>query len=112
MIAGKILERKVRFLAGQCVEEHRGPEGSVWPSVFVVDGEERREAIGGILLQAREWKIQLVDESVTKLVAENELIAPHIQDVSGEVLLRDGPRRTLAGDNLGKEFSEHIVSLF
>ena len=62
-----------------CIEEHRGPEGSVWPGVFVVDGEERREAIGGILLQAREWEVQLVDESVTKLVAENELIAPHFR---------------------------------
>jgi hypothetical protein len=42
----------------------------------------------------------LVDDSVTQLVAEDELVSPHVQDVSCEVLLRDGPWRTLAGDDL------------
>ena len=109
MIAGKILESQIWPLAAHSVEEHRGPEGSVCPSVFVVDGEERPEAIGAILLQAREWEVQLMDESVTELVAKNELIAPHIQDVSTEVLLRDGPGLTLAGDNLWEEFRKNVV---
>jgi hypothetical protein len=32
-----------------------------------------------------------VDESLAQLVAEDELIAPHVEDISCEVLLRDGP---------------------
>ena len=112
MIAGEILESQVGSLAAHGVEEHCGPEGSVRPSVFVVDGEEGREAVGGILLQAREREVQLVDESVTQLVAEDELVAPHIQDVSCEVLLRDGPWRTLAGDDLREKLGEDVVGRF
>src|SRR4029453_44881 len=78
MVAGEILESQVGPLAAHGVEEHRGPEGSVRPSVFVVDGEEGRKTVGGILFQAGEWEVQLVDNSVTEFVAEDELVAPHV----------------------------------
>ena len=57
MVAGKVLESQVRPLAARGVEEHRGPEGSVRPSVLIVNGEEGREAVCGILLQAREREV-------------------------------------------------------
>ena len=63
MVAGEVLESQVGPLATHGVEEHRGPEGSVRPSALIVNGEEGREAVGGILLQARERDVQLVDES-------------------------------------------------
>ena len=52
VVAREILESQVGSLAGYGVEEHRGTEGGVRPSVFVGDGEEGRKAVGGILLQA------------------------------------------------------------
>ena len=109
MVAGEVLESQAGSVAAHGVEEHGGPEGSVRPGVLVGDGEEGREAVGGILLHARERDVQLVDESVTQLVAEDELVAPHIQDVSCEVLLRDRPRRTLTGDDLREELGEDVV---
>ena len=109
MIAGEIFESQIRSFAAHGVEEHCGPEGSVRPSVFIVDGKEGRETVGGILLHAREREVQLVDESVTQLVPEDELVAPHVQDVRCEVLLRDGPRRTLAGDDFRKKLGEDVV---
>src|SRR5262249_13433574 len=36
-------------------------------------------------------------------------MGPYIQDVSCEFLLRDGPRRTLAGDNLREELGEDVA---
>ena len=48
MVAGEILESQVGPLAAHGVEEHRGAEGSLRPSVLVVHGEEGREAVGGI----------------------------------------------------------------
>ena len=66
MVAGEILESQVGSLAAHGVEEHGSPEGSVRPSVLVVDGKEGRETVGGILLHAREREVQLVDESVTQ----------------------------------------------
>src|SRR4029077_5970043 len=95
--------------AADGVKEHRGSEGSVRSSFLVVDGEECREAVSGILFQTRERNVQLTDESVTKFVAQNELIGPHVQDVSCEVLLRDRPRRTFTGDDLREELGEDIV---
>ena len=50
-----------------------------------------------------------MDDSVTQLVAEDELVAPHVQDVSCEVLLRDGPRRTLTGDDLREKLGKDVV---
>ena len=102
MVAGEILESQGGSLAVHGVEEHRGPEGSVRPGVLVVDREAGREAVGGILFQARERKAQLVHDSVTQLVAEDELVSPHVQDVRCEVFLRDGPQRTLAATTAGR----------
>jgi hypothetical protein len=93
---------KVGPLAAHGIEEHGGAEGSIRPCVLVVDGEERGEAVGGVLLQAGEREVQLVDDSVTQLVAEDELVTPHVQDVSCEVLLRDDLGRTLVADDLGR----------
>jgi hypothetical protein len=109
VVAGKVLESQIGPLAAHGVKEHGGPEGSVRLTVLVVDGEEGRKAVGGILFQPRERDVQLVDESVTQLVAEDELVAPHVQDVSCEVLLRDSPRRTLAGDDLREELGKDVV---
>jgi hypothetical protein len=109
VIAGEILESKIRSLAAHGVEERGAAEGSVRPRVLVVDSKEGREAVGGILLHARERNVQLVDESVAQLVAEDELIAPYVEDVSCEVLLRDGPRRTLAGDDLREKLGKDVV---
>src|SRR5258705_13994447 len=78
MVAGKVLESQVGPLAAHGVEEHSGPEGSVRPSVLIIDGEEGGETIGGILLQAGEREVQLLDESVTHLVAKDELVALHV----------------------------------
>jgi hypothetical protein len=50
MIAGEISESQVRPFAAHGVEEHRAPEGSIWSRVLIVDGEEGREAVGGIFL--------------------------------------------------------------
>jgi hypothetical protein len=91
MITGEILESQVRAFAAHRIEEHGAPESSVRPSVVVVDGEEGCEAVGGILFHARERKVQLVEDSVAHLVAENELIAPHIQGVSCEGSLARWP---------------------
>src|SRR4029077_4921849 len=79
------------------------------PSVFIVDRKEGRETVGGILLHARKRDVQLADESVTQLVAEDELVAPHVKHVRCEVLLRDGPRRTLAREDLRKKLGEDVV---
>src|SRR5262249_24827327 len=109
MVAGEILKSQVRPLAAHGVKEHRGSEGSVGSSVLVVDSEEGCEAVGRILLQTGEWKVQLMDESVAELVAEDELITPHVEDVSCEVLLRDRLRLAFAGDDLRQEFGEDVV---
>src|SRR5262249_38570198 len=100
MVAREILESQVRPLASHGIEEHCAPDRSVWSSALVVDGEEGGEAVRGILFHARERKIELADDGVTHLVPKNELVGPHIQDVSCEVLLRDRLRRTLALHNL------------
>jgi hypothetical protein len=65
MVTGEILESQVGPLAAHGVEEHRAPEGGIRSSILVVDGEEGREAVGGILLQTRQRQIQLTDDSVT-----------------------------------------------
>jgi hypothetical protein len=49
MVAGEILESQVGPFAAHGVEKHRGSESSVRPGVLVVDGEEGRETVGGIL---------------------------------------------------------------
>ena len=36
-------------------------------------------------------------------------LPPHVQYVSGEVVLRDCPRRTLAGDDLREKLGEDVV---
>jgi hypothetical protein len=87
VVAGEILESKVRLLVAHGIEEHGAPEGSVRPRVLIVDSEEGRETVGGVLFHAREREVELMDDSVTQFVAEDELIALHIQDVSCEVLL-------------------------
>ena len=111
MVAGEVLHGQVGPLAAHGIEEHGGAEGSIRPCVLVVDGEERGEAVGEVLLQAGEREVQLVDDSVTQLVAEDELVTPHVQDVSCEVLLRDDLGRTLVADDLGEEFGEDVVGL-
>ena len=87
------------------------PSAAFGPAVLVVDGEEGAEAVGGVLLEAGERKVQLVNDGVTKLMAENELVAPHIENVGREVVRRDGPGRTLVADNLGEELGKDVVSL-
>ena len=85
------------------------PRAASRPGVLVVDGKEGGETVGGILLHASEREVQLVDESVTHLVAEDELVAPHVQDVSCKVVRCDSLRRTLAGDDLREELGEDVV---
>jgi len=109
MVAREILESQVRPFAAHGVEKHRGPESSVWPGFLVVNGEEGRETVGGILLESREREVQLVDESMTQLVAQDELVAPHVQNISCEVVLRDGSRCTFAGGDLREELDEDVV---
>ena len=66
MVAGEVLHGQVGPLAAHGIEEHGGAEGSIRPCVLVVDGEERGEAVGEVLLQAGEREVQLVDDSVTQ----------------------------------------------
>src|SRR5262245_28147516 len=82
------------MLARELVEENGGPQGRVWSSLLVVDGEEGREAVSRVLLQTGERKTQLMDKGVADLVAEDELVRPHGQDVGVEVLARNRLRST------------------
>ena len=64
--------------AAHGIEEHRAAEGSVRTGVLIVDGEEGREAVRGVLFQPREREVQLVDKSVTQVVTKNELASPYM----------------------------------
>src|SRR5262245_11472536 len=102
MVAGKVFHGQIGPFTAHGIEEHGSPEGSIRPRVLVIDGEEGSEAVGGVLLQAGEREVELVDDSVTQLVAKDELIAPHVQDFSCEVLPRDNLGDTLGADDLGE----------
>ena len=52
-----------------------------------------------------------MDDGVAEFVAEDELIAPHIQYIRCEVLLRDSLGTTFGADNLRDELGEDIVGL-
>src|SRR5215204_5224940 len=95
MIARELLQRHGALLARELIEENGGPERRVRSALLVVDGEEDREAVSRVLLQASKRKAELMDEGVAHLVAEDELVRPHGQNVGVEVLTRNRLRTSL-----------------
>jgi len=86
VIAREVLHGHAGLLGRERIEKHGGSERRIRSGLLVDNGEERGEAVGGVLLHAGQRKCELVDEGVAKLVAEDELVGPDVQRVGSEVL--------------------------
>ena len=109
VIAREVLHGHVGLLRRERIEKHRGSERRIRSGLFVDDGEERGEAVGGVLLHAGQRKCEVVDEGVAKLVAEDELVGPDVQRVGREVLCPDRLRDALVADHIGDELHEEAA---
>ena len=109
VIAREVLHGHARLLGRERIEKHGGSERRIRSGLPVDDGEERGEAVGGVLLHAGHRKSELVDEGVAKLVAEDELVGPDVHRVGREVLCPDRLRDALVADHFWDELHEEAA---